>query len=182
MKISAILKIVLFSSFLITVAPVMARADGDVENCPLYKAVYAPHPSYYEKDGKKIDRDLDYVLTIHEPPEGMRRSDIRYDDYYIHTFRFKTTQELSRYRMGAGCAGGSATICTIGGLSYIGLNKDFSSSSGDHAAYALVIPTLGLRMHGVNWDKNSGIEFLTAEKIPPSTNVPSVWILNNCQQ
>ena len=156
-----------------------------IEECQKYNVVYKPHPSFYKRENIK----LDYRMTIKEPPEGiMRDPGTRWDDYFIHVYKYGSEQELSRYRMSSSSSLG-ASITTIGGLRHFRANPDLSPAKNARP-FAYIIPTLGVRFYyQKSWEQlennpegGTEIEFFTDERTPPDASAPEVWMFSECTE
>lgn len=157
---------------LISLFTAPARA---AEDCPVYQAVFKPHPSYYTAAA----RLLDYRLTAAPPPEGKKGLD-RWHDFIIHVHDAADQTELSRYRMSLAFPFGGI-IPTIDGARFYPANADFSRNNNyEIAPHALILPNFGTRFRHADWEKSSRITFLTAAKTPPGPETPELWLFAHC--
>ncbi|TVQ85061.1 MAG: hypothetical protein EA357_01345 [Micavibrio sp.] len=174
----AVLRSVL--SFLIclvfTVAtPAFAEDEKDKASCPIYSAVFKPHPSYYTA----AERSLDYRMTAEAPPAGAKGL-ARWHDFVIHIHDAADGTELSRYRVHLAFPLGGI-IPTIGGARFYAATEDFSRHNDyETAPHAFIWPNFGTRFRHTDWERDKHIEFLTNDKIPPGPETPELWIFAHC--
>ncbi|MBL1146854.1 MAG: hypothetical protein HND56_10115 [Pseudomonadota bacterium] len=160
--------------FFISLFPAAARAG---EPCPIYQAVFKPHPAYYTAE----ERALDYRMTVTPPPAGKKGMD-RWHDFIIHVRDAATAAELSRYRMSLAFPFGGI-IPTIDGARFYPANEDFSRNGNyETAPHALILPNFGTRFRHANWEKSKRITFLTDAKTPPGPETPELWMLESCTE
>ena len=144
-------------------------------NCPIYEAVFKPHPSYYAA----AERRLDYRMSVEAPPAGSKGL-ARWHDFVIHVHDAADGTEYSRYRVILAFPLGGI-IPTIGGARFYAATEDFSRHNDyETAPYAFIWPNFGTRFQHTNWDRDKHIEFLTEAKIPPGPETPELWLFDRC--
>ena len=162
----------LFFLCFVSLFPASARAAAD---CPIYQAVFKPHPAYYTA----AERLLDYRLTAASPPEGKKGMD-RWHDFIIHVHDAADHTELSRYRVSLAFPFGGI-IPTIGSARFYPANEDFSRNGNyEIASHALILPNFGSRFRHIDWSKAKNITYLTDQKTPPGPETPELWMFESC--